>query len=656
MSPSETIESLLQPALRVSRPVAACSRCRSAKIKCTWGTAACAACERSNKVDSCTSANEEFARGNERSYVAALEAAVERLQRNIENTQATNIDMSRADASQRNSRKHRKISGNQRREATDVNELVSDFGFLTVNATSRDFHGFTSTMSFAKLLLAMAVKTDLSLSPTVKLPPRHAVMQASERYFNGVFGLLPFFSETEFITSLSRVYQDAASTPVAPLDFWYVRLVLAISYATQSRGSDDDNGQQAFRHMAAAMQLAEHVLRPGIIGGVQALLLLVQYALVDSTTFDVWYLIGMAARLVVDLGLHCDPAAETRISREDLNMRRRVFHTTYALDRFVSISLGKPFSFTDDSATAVPLPEFGNERQAEEVTSPFLHSIRPCLYLFDIRRVQSTFYQTTRYSSRSTWSQHQASSYSNATSNDIRAWYSGIPSSLSHIHLTFFNLERLFSHILVFAPHQRRPLSDMSELDKGMIFEYCSQYAELLYPITSNVGYLPFYTCMDLHRARWVGKQFLDVMWSDFDRLLRSQQTMAGRSTENSSVYDNASRALTCLRRISDILSAGAVRWQMQSLSEQFERESAVLLGRLSNRQQEAAPQPVQAPQVAYVPQMDAAYTSYFPTDMAQFQPMPSSDGHRISPGTRRVYEFMGGGQQQHQQQQPPPQ
>lgn len=586
-------------------------------------------------MESCTSANEEFARGNERSYVAALEAAAERLQRKVDAAQASHALEPLNLPAQQRSRKGRKISGVQRKEASDVNELVSDFGFLTVNATSRDFHGFTSTMSFAKLLLATAVKLDLSPTPTVKLPPRYAVMQISERYFAGIFALLPFFSETEFMTSLSRVYQDAVSSPVVPLDFWYVRLVLAISHAARSRTRDDEDGQQAIQHMAAAMQLADYVLRPGAIAGVQALLLLVQYALLDPLTFDVWYLIGMAARLVVDLGLHCEPAAETKISAEDLNMRRRVFHATYALDRQISTSLGRPFSFTDDSASGVPLPELGVEQQSGVSSSPFLHSIKPCVYLFDIRRVQSAFYQTTRYSSRARWPPAQASSYSNSISNDIRAWYSSIPSSLPPMHLTFFNLERLYSHILVLVPHQRHPMSDLSELDKAMVFEYCAQYAELLHPVTTNPEYHPFLSYADICRARWVGKQFLELMWSDFDRLLKAQHMIAGNVSSSSSVYDNCNRALACVRHISEILSIAATKCQMAELKEQYEKESAVLVARLSNRQQEAAPPPAPT----------GAYPHYLYTDATQYPSLHGDDNQRISPGSRRVYEFIGGGQ-----------
>src|SRR5271170_5140987 len=76
------------PLLRVSRPVAACSRCRSAKVKCDGKLPACTACEKSNRADECSSTNDQFARGKERSYVATLEARVEKLEKKLNEAKA----------------------------------------------------------------------------------------------------------------------------------------------------------------------------------------------------------------------------------------------------------------------------------------------------------------------------------------------------------------------------------------------------------------------------------------------------------------------------------------------------------------------------------------------------------------------------------------
>ena len=130
------------PLLRVSRPVAACSRCRSAKVKCDGKLPACTACEKSNRAAECSSTNDQFARGKERSYVATLEARVEKLEKKLNEAKArrkssvTMPDYDAAGTPRRTSvdtlKASRPISKRaaRRKEASDIDELVSDFGLL----------------------------------------------------------------------------------------------------------------------------------------------------------------------------------------------------------------------------------------------------------------------------------------------------------------------------------------------------------------------------------------------------------------------------------------------------------------------------------------------------------------------------------------------
>ena len=542
-------------------------------------------------MSSCTSANEEFARGRERSYVAALEAAAQRLQKKIDaaRAEAPTHQARSGSSSVGQPQQRQKISGARRKEASDVDELVSDFGFLTVNATSRDFHGFTSTMSFAKLLLSAAARDELPPLEFRGLPPRYAITAVINQYLEHIYVLFPFFSETDLMTSLSRVYNESAaiSSTVTPLDVWYIRLILATAYASTSQQKGDENDRTALQHISAARGLAGYVLHPGSIAGVQALLLLVQYSLVDPTHYDSWYLVGMASRLVVDLGLHCEPPPETKISKSALDLRRRIFHCTYAFDRLVSMSLDRAFSFTDDSAAQVPLPESATESSLNQV---FQRSLKPALYLFDIRRVQSAFYQTTRWANRTQWPLATAATYASSVSNDIHAWYSTIPPSLPQNHLMLFNLERLYCQILVVSPNQRVPTSSMTDLNKELVFEYSAQYADLLQPIAQDVSWHAYLTYADICRAKYVGQKFVEVLWSDFDRLIKTSHTVQGGSPlANIVPLDNGQRATVCLRKIIEILEFARHRWAMPEMREKFEQESAVLFSRLKSRQMEVS-------------------------------------------------------------------
>ena len=130
-----TVSRFETPLLRVSRPVSACQRCRGAKIRCDGKLPACTACERAGRRKECSSASDLFAKGKERSYVASLETRVEKLEKQLAQAKARKASMNASAAqpwlSPESSVNPRVVSrGSQRKEASNVDGLVADFGFL----------------------------------------------------------------------------------------------------------------------------------------------------------------------------------------------------------------------------------------------------------------------------------------------------------------------------------------------------------------------------------------------------------------------------------------------------------------------------------------------------------------------------------------------
>lgn len=328
------------PLLKVSRPVAACSRCRTAKIKCDGKLPACSACEKAGKADTCSGASDEFAKGKERSYVASLEGYCERLTKQIlqlrerQNSLSAQGNGVAREMSITSTSSDGPLGPAHRREVSDIDDLVGDFGFLSVNATSRDFHGITSRTTFANLLLCVAMVGDPPPLVPNALPARHEAAPLLQHYFDNVFIQLPFFVETSFWTSVDAVYQSDGRF-AKPFDHWMLRMVLAVASASVSYQKNDKSHQRALGLVAEALTYSEDVLRPGSIPCIQAILLLAQYALVDPGRFRSWHLVGMAVRVAVDLGLHQDPPVEMTLNADRLDLRRRVFHCLYCLDRLV---------------------------------------------------------------------------------------------------------------------------------------------------------------------------------------------------------------------------------------------------------------------------------------------------------------------------------
>ena len=204
-------------------------------------------------------------------------------------------------------------------------------GTRSVNATARDFHGFTKQMSFARLVLSTSSVEPMPQFTINELPPRYAITPLIQHYLGNIYVLYPFLSETKLFASLDVLYQDGGRS-AKPTDRWTVRLVLAVALASLSRRRGDAQYKDSVYHAVAALESIEVVIQPGSIAGVQAILLLVLYAMLDPHHFKSWYLIGVASRAMVDLGLHQD-CTEVQMLSTEADLRRRVYHSVYTLDR-----------------------------------------------------------------------------------------------------------------------------------------------------------------------------------------------------------------------------------------------------------------------------------------------------------------------------------
>lgn len=202
----------------------------------------------------------------------------------------------------------------------------------SVNATARDFHGFTKQMSFARLVLSTSAVEAMPKFKSAALLPQNAIISLVGHYVDNFYIFYPFLSETKIFASIEALHHERGDC-ASSIDRWTVCFVLAIALASQSRQRGDLQYQKAVYHAGMALECAETVLQPGSIVGVQSILLLVLYATLDPYHFNSWYLIGVASRAMVDLGLHQELRSPKQVSTSEADMRRRVFHSVYILDR-----------------------------------------------------------------------------------------------------------------------------------------------------------------------------------------------------------------------------------------------------------------------------------------------------------------------------------
>ncbi|KAL4807383.1 fungal-specific transcription factor domain-containing protein [Aspergillus unguis] len=158
------------------------------------------------------------------------------------------------------------------------------------------------------------------------------------------------------------------------------------------------------RFYITALQQVPAMCETRSVENVEAMTLLVVYHLRSASSQGVWYMVGLAMRTAIDLGLH-RKANESNLDPITAQMRRRLFWTVYYLERVVSISLGRPFSIADrhidlplpvdvddDVRDPALLPSASPSGTPENNTNGGKHRITSLtfsIYLITLRRIDS---------------------------------------------------------------------------------------------------------------------------------------------------------------------------------------------------------------------------------------------------------------------------
>ncbi|RFN53144.1 gal4-like transcriptional activator [Fusarium flagelliforme] len=545
-------------------------------------------------------------------YVAALELRIEKLEKRLQyaKSRKASVAMHDNDASAFNVQQmdrrdslaliraaiYRKAA--HKRETLDVNSLVSDFGFLSVNATTRDFEPTSTNMTFARLVLAATTNDALPESLQARLPPRPTAHALVQHYMDNIYSLFPCFSETALLTALDDLYQEDTRT-IKDSDYWLVYMVLAIGSTSQSRRSQDSYYLDGLEYAARAMNHADEALAPGHVTQIQSLVLLTQYAMLDPAHFDSWHSIGFTARAIVDLGLHQDPPLSSVSDKSALNMRRKIFYCVYALDRAISMVYARTFSFTDDTVN-VAFPQASSNAKSGSTLDALSRPqpADPALLLFQLRRAQSHWYQEL-YQSGSVPLQDPIS-YIWKMCLDMREWQDTLPNDLAPEIRQLFEQELRYSYVYCIAPSARAP--SMTDYNRILIFEHSMAYLDTAHDMANNAHGSGFYTYHDVMRVYFMANQFLAVL-RDAEEMLLSGMPVPipiprpgtapppplPRRLQPQGINgeDNLDRSLKCLDKISQTLNTFGERWADASrLRENFGVISHEVVERLSGRRQ----------------------------------------------------------------------
>jgi hypothetical protein len=257
--------------------------------------------------------------------------------------------------------------------------------------------------------------------------------------------------------------------------------------------------------------------------------------------------------------------------------------------RSISMVHARSFSFTDDSASvALPsLPVTSSSTVVRSLNGP--HSIETALLLFQLRQIQSSWFQELFQSSRDQL--QNSSMYIWQMCQEMREWSESFPDNLPLVFKEFFDLELLYSYVYCLAPSCR--IQTVSTYGKVLICEYSIAYMQKIFPISRDPINTAFYTYHDALRVYFVGSQFLAVLGENLDSLLSGIITytpsLAGSPPPpplplNAGV-DNIDRSINCITHIKETLRTFGHRFEdSKVLLSNFESQAESLLAALYRR------------------------------------------------------------------------
>lgn len=226
------------------------------------------------------------------------------------------------------------------------------------------------------------------------MPPQDRAEQLLEAYFTLRWPALPVLHQPTFV---KQHYADVTQlgNSASPVSIFLTFMVFAL-------GSMDTKAQELtipdahLDFFDVAMQHISGLIHSNSLETVQGLLLMTVFAINERGRINSWHAIGLAVRTAIDLGLHraSTSSSSNMLERET---QRRVFWSVYALDRNVSISLGRPCSI-DDADFDMPLPGCYSDYDLETIclgatplegrpSNP--RDLSTFLHIVELRQIQS---------------------------------------------------------------------------------------------------------------------------------------------------------------------------------------------------------------------------------------------------------------------------
>ncbi|KAE8404789.1 fungal-specific transcription factor domain-containing protein [Aspergillus pseudonomiae] len=183
------------------------------------------------------------------------------------------------------------------------------------------------------------------------VPPDDTVgRQLLDAYFVNMHTRLPFINCAEMLQLHSRRYDVPGAGQKEQYGMFKLFMIYAIG-AAMPQLTEQYESTTPSAYYATAMQFDSALRESLSITGIEGRMLMIIYELRSSSSSNLWYTIGTAMRICIDLGMHRESHYRTMKPLE-AQLHRRLFWSVYVIERHVSWSLGRPFSIAEDEIDA----------------------------------------------------------------------------------------------------------------------------------------------------------------------------------------------------------------------------------------------------------------------------------------------------------------
>ncbi|KAK2015760.1 hypothetical protein LZ32DRAFT_602064 [Colletotrichum eremochloae] len=226
------------------------------------------------------------------------------------------------------------------------------------------YHGFDSSTTFQHPFFSGITLSDItdpqpSLAD-VRIPPQSHLQHLVDFYFAHSHTLYPIVRRHEFeqtlATFLSNPQDPAAQSPLWMFRLWMILAIGSTTYCSVALSEESES----MLYYNKALGYMEDALGYGDMVALEVIMLQVSYSFFNQLGPNTWFLVGLAARLSVGMGLHTSSSYDA-LPVDVAEHRKRVFYSVYMMDRVVSTALGRPFALHDDDIDVEPFADADDE-------------------------------------------------------------------------------------------------------------------------------------------------------------------------------------------------------------------------------------------------------------------------------------------------------